>query len=140
MTDDERLNYYYQRTMNTNLRPVDTTKNQEGIEEAIQQFKEKDVRRYPLRLNRTTVIYVKKESRTPAYAEKARKRLGLLVDEPAAKKDVLNEENLRRMYLEEKLLPKQIAEKTNVSIRTVYNRLQMYEIKREAETENKEKE
>lgn len=140
MTDDERLNYYYQRTMNTNLRPVDTTKNQEGIEEAIQQFKEKDVRRYPLRLNRTTVIYVKKENRTPAYAEKARKRLGLLVDEPAAKKDVLNEENLRRMYLEEKLLPKQIAEKTNVSIRTVYNRLQMYEIKREAETENKEKE
>lgn len=126
--------------MNTNLRPVDTTKNQEGIEEAIQQFKEKDVRRYPLRLNRTTVIYVKKENRTPAYAEKARKRLGLLVDEPAAKKDVLNEENLRRMYLEEKLLPKQIAEKTNVSIRTVYNRLQMYEIKREAETENKEKE
>lgn len=140
MTDDERLNYYYQRTMNTNLRPVDTTKNQEGIEEAIQQFKEKDVRRYPLRLNRTTVIYVKKENRTPAYAEKASKRLGLLVDEPAAKKDVLNEENLRRMYLEEKLLPKQIAEKTNVSIRTVYNRLQMYEIKREAETENKEKE
>ena len=140
MTDDERLNYYYQRTMNTNLRPVDTTKNQEGIEEAIQQFKEKDVRRYPLRLNRTTVIYVKKENRTPAHAEKASKRLGLLVDEPAAKKDVLNEENLRRMYLEEKLLPKQIAEKTNVSIRTVYNRLQMYEIKREAETENKEKE
>lgn len=125
--------------MNTNLRPVDTAKNQEGIEEAIQQFKEKDVRRYPLRLNRTTVIYVKKENMTSAYAEKARKRLGLLADESATKKDVLNEENLRRMYLEENLLPKQIAEKTNVSIRTVYNRLQMYEIKRGTKTENKEK-
>lgn len=115
------------------------TINEEGLDEVIRNFVEQNKERYPLRLNKTTVIYVKKENGTSAYAKKACERLGLLTDKPSSKKDLLSEENLRRMYLEENLMPKEIAKRTGVAIRTVYNRLQMYEIKREAETENKEK-
>ena len=82
-------------------------------------------RLFPLRLNKTTVIYVTKDKQNEAYAAKARKRMG--ITEP--KKpfvDPLSEENITKLYKEEKIPPRRMAEMLNVSVRTIYLRLAKY--------------
>lgn len=59
------------------------------------------------------------------YAAKARKRMGIA--EP--KKpfvDPLSEENITKLYKEEKIPPRRMAEMLDVSVRTIYLRLAKY--------------
>ena len=100
---------------------IDTTVNGDVDE----QHKEVERRLFPLRLNKTTVIYVTKDKQNEAYAAKARKRMGIA--EP--KKpfvDPLSEENITKLYKEEKIPPRRMAEMLNVSVRTIYLRLAKY--------------
>jgi len=103
---------------------IDTTVNGD-VESLAEQHKEVEKRLYPLRLNKTTVIYVTKDKRNEAYAAKARKRMG--ITEP--KKtfvDPLSEENITKLYKEENISPRRMAEMLNVSVRTIYLRLAKY--------------
>lgn len=75
---------------------IGTTVNGD-IESLAEQHKEVERRLFPLRLNKTTVIYVTKDKQNEAYAAKARKRMG--ITEP--KKpfvDPLSEENITKLY------------------------------------------
>ena len=82
-------------------------------------------RLFPLRLNKTTVIYVTKDKQNEVYAAKARKRMGIaepkkpFVDPPS-------EENITKLYKEEKIPPRRMAEMLNASVRTIYLRLAKY--------------
>jgi len=103
---------------------IDTTVNGD-VESLAEQHKEVERRLFSLRLNKTTVIYVTKDKQNEAYAAKARKRMGIA--EP--KKpfvDPLSEENITKLYKEEKIPPRRMAEMLNVSIRTIYLRLAKY--------------
>lgn len=80
---------------------IDTTVNGD-VESLAEQHKEVERRLFPLRLNKTTVIYVTKDKQNEAYAAKARKRMG--ITEP--KKpfvDPLSEENITKLYKEENI-------------------------------------
>ena len=82
---------------------IDTTVNG-NAESLAEQHKEVGRRLFPLRLNKTTVIYVTKDKQNEAYAAKARKRMG--ITEP--KKpfvDPLSEENITKLYKEENMPP-----------------------------------
>lgn len=94
---------------------IDTAVNGD-VESLAEQHKEVERRLFPLRLNKTTVIYVTKDKQNEAYAAKARKRMG--ITEP--KKpfvDPLSEENMP---------PRRMAEMLDVSVRTIYLRLAKY--------------
>lgn len=98
---------------------------QRGCGSFAEQHKEVERRLFPLRLNKTTVIYVTKDKQNEAYAAKARKRMGIA--EP--KKpfvDPLSEENITKLYKEEKIPPRRMAEMLDVSVRTIYLRLAKY--------------
>lgn len=102
---------------------IDTTVNGD-VESLAEQHKEVERRLFPLRLNKTTVIYVTKDKQNEAYAA-ARKRMG--ITEP--KKpfiDPLSEENITKLYKEENIQPRRMAEMLNVSVRTIYLRLAKY--------------
>ena len=103
---------------------IDTTVNG-NAESLAEQHKEVERRLFPLRLNKTTVIYVTKDKQNEAYAAKARKRMGIA--EP--KKpfvDPLSEENITKLYKEENMPPRRMAEMLDVSVRTIYLRLAKY--------------
>lgn len=103
---------------------IDTTVNGD-VESLAEQHKEVERRLFPLRLNKTTVIYVTKDKQNEAYAAKARKRMG--ITEP--KKpfvDPLSEENITKLYKEENIQPRRMAGMLNVSVRTIYLRLAKY--------------
>jgi len=103
---------------------IDTTVNGD-VESLAEQHKEVERRLFPLRLNKTTAIYVTKDKQNEAYAAKSRKRMGIA--EP--KKpfvDPLSEENITKLYKEEKIPPRRMAEMLNVSVRTIYLRLAKY--------------
>ena len=55
---------------------IDTAVNGDA-ESLAGQHKEVERRLFPLRLNKTTVIYVTKDKQNEAYAAKARKRMGI---------------------------------------------------------------
>lgn len=56
-------------------RKADTTKNGKKLEECISAHRKREKNLFPLRINRTTVIYVTKDKCTPEYAEKYAKRI-----------------------------------------------------------------
>lgn len=60
-------------------RKADTTKNANNIEldKIVKSQLQKDKKKYPLRISKTTVLYVTKDKCTPEYAEQCRKRMGL---------------------------------------------------------------
>lgn len=59
-------------------RKADTKKNGKNLEECIAAHREREKSLYPLRINRTTVIYVTKDKCTPEYAEKYAGKMKLL--------------------------------------------------------------
>lgn len=54
-------------------RKADTTKNADGLDECIARQLEREKRLYPLRVSKTTVIYVPKCRQTREYAERYRR-------------------------------------------------------------------
>ena len=98
---------------------IDTTVNG-NAESLAEEHKEVERQLFPLRLNNVT-----KDKQNETYAAKARKRMGIA--EP--KKpfvDPLSEENITKLYKEEKIPPRRMAEMLNVSVRTIYLRLAKY--------------
>lgn len=80
---------------------------------------------FPLRLSKTTVIYVTKDKQNEAYAAVARKRMGI-AEPRKVFVDPLSQENITKMYKEDGIAPRRMAEILNVSVRTVYLRLAKY--------------
>lgn len=113
------------RALPDGLKKVDTTVNGDA-ERLVEEHRELERKLYPLRLNSRTVIYVTKDRQNEAYAAKARKRMG--IDEPkkSAYVDPLSKENITRLYKEENVHPRKIAEMLGVSVRTIYLRLAKY--------------
>ena len=54
-------------------RKADTTQNADGLDECIARQLEREKRLYPLRVSKTTVIYVPKCRQTREYAERYRR-------------------------------------------------------------------
>lgn len=103
---------------------VDTTINGDA-ELLVEQHKEVEKKLFPLRLSKNTVIYVTKDKQNEAYAERARRRMG--ITEP--KKpfvDSLSKENITKLYKEDNIPPRKMAEMLDVSVRTVYLKLAKY--------------
>jgi|GEM_PF-1819784 len=57
---------------------VDLTVNGDKTSQAVAAQKKREEKLFPLRLNSKTVIYVKKENQNTHYAEKAKKKIGIL--------------------------------------------------------------
>lgn len=104
---------------------IDTTVNGDA-EILVEQHKQAEKQLFPLRLNKTTVIYVTKDKQNEAYAERARKRMGIKSEPNKPLIDPLSEENITRMYKEENMPPRKMAEMLDVSVRTVYLKLAKY--------------
>lgn len=103
---------------------VGTTINGDA-ELLVEQHKEVERKLFPLRLSKNTVIYVTKDKQNEAYAERARRRMG--ITEP--KKpfvDPLSKENITKLYKEDNIPPRKMAEMLDVSVRTVYLKLAKY--------------
>lgn len=103
---------------------VDTTINGDA-ELLVEQHKEVERKLFPLRLSKNTVIYVTKDKQNEAYAERARRRMG--ITEP--KKpfvDPLSKENITKLYKEDNIPPRKMAEMLDVSVRMVYLKLAKY--------------
>lgn len=103
---------------------VDTTINGDA-ELLVEQHKEVERKLFPLRLSKNTVIYVTKDKQNETYAAKARRRMG--ITEP--KKpfvDPLSKENITKLYKEDNIPPRKMAEMLDVSVRTVYLKLAKY--------------
>lgn len=76
----ERVSITKKKKFNESLgkkRKADVFKNSEDLDEVIaaQLEKDKRTRKYPLRINKQTVIFVSKEKCNEEYAEKYRKKL-----------------------------------------------------------------
>lgn len=56
-------------------RKSDSTKNGKNITECISTQRNREKNLFPLRISRTTVIYVTKDKCTPEYAEKYYKKI-----------------------------------------------------------------
>lgn len=56
---------------------ADTSKNSDKLEEVIQKHKQSENRLYPLRINKTTVIFVTKDKQNEGYAKIYRERHGM---------------------------------------------------------------
>lgn len=105
---------------------VDTTVNGDA-ERLVEEHRKVEKKLYPLRLDKKTVIYVTKDKLNEKYAEKARKRMG--IEQP--KKvfvDPLSQENITKLYKEDGIHPRKMAEMLDVSVRTVYLRLAKYRL------------
>lgn len=103
---------------------VDTTINGDA-ELLVEQHKEVERKLFPSWLSKNTVIYVTKDKQNEAYAERARRRMG--ITEP--KKpfvDPLSKENITKLYKEDNIPPRKMAEMLDVSVRTVYLKLAKY--------------
>ena len=59
-------------------RKVDLTVNGNKTSQAIAAQKKREKKLFPLRLNSKTVIYVTKDKQNSYYAEKAKKKMGIL--------------------------------------------------------------
>ena len=59
-------------------RKVDLTVNGDKTSQAVAAQKNREKKLFPLRLNSKTVIYVKKENQNTCYAERAKKKMGIL--------------------------------------------------------------
>lgn len=103
---------------------VDTTINGDA-ELLVEQHKEVERKLFPLRLSKNTVIYVTKDKQNEAYAERARRRMGI-AEPRKVFVDPLSQENITKMYKEDGISPRRMAEILNVSVRTVYLRLAKY--------------
>ena len=57
---------------------VDLSQNGDKTSQAVAAQKKREKKLFPLRLNSKTVIYVKKENQNMYYAEKAKKKMGIL--------------------------------------------------------------
>lgn len=57
---------------------VDLSVNGDKTSQAVAAQKKREEKLFPLRLNSKTVIYVKKENQNMYYAEKAKKKIGIL--------------------------------------------------------------
>ena len=57
---------------------VDLTVNGDKTSQAVAAQKKREEKLFPLRLNSKTVIYVTKEKQNTHYAEKAKKKMGIL--------------------------------------------------------------
>ena len=57
---------------------VDLTVNGDKTSQAIAAQKKREKKLFPLRLNSKTVIYVTRDKQNSYYAEKARKKMGIL--------------------------------------------------------------
>ena len=57
---------------------VDLTKNGDKTSQAVAAQKNREQKLFPLRLNSKTVIYVTKDNNNTYYAEKAKKKMGIL--------------------------------------------------------------
>lgn len=58
-------------------RKADTTKNGDKVHQCIANQRKREKELYPLRINKTTVIFVKKEKCNEKYAEWYRNRIGV---------------------------------------------------------------
>lgn len=103
---------------------IDATVNGDA-EILAEQHKEVERQLFPLRLNKTTIIYVTKDKQNETYATKARKRMGI-AEPKKTFVDPLSEENITKLYKEENIPPRRMAEMLNVSVRTIYLRLAKY--------------
>lgn len=56
-------------------RKSDNCKNGKKLEECVKAHKKRERNLFPLRINRTTVIYVTKDKCTPEYAEKYERKI-----------------------------------------------------------------
>jgi DNA-binding NarL/FixJ family response regulator len=88
-----------------------------------------DGKRYPLRLNQTTVIMVKKENLNEEYAEKKRIQMGLVYVEKEKTKGnqriTITENELRRLR-DEGMTVKDIAHEYNCGPRTIARRIKEF--------------
>lgn len=103
---------------------VDTTVNGDA-ENLIEERRQLEKNLVPIRLSNTTVIYVTKDKQNEAYAAVARKRMGI-AEPRKVFVDPLSQENITKMYKEDGIAPRRMAEILNVSVRTVYLRLAKY--------------
>ena len=76
----ERVKIKVQKTFNKSLGKSDKPnvfKNSDGLDDviAVQQEKEKKIKKYPLRINKYTIIYVSKDNCNEIYAEQYRKKI-----------------------------------------------------------------
>lgn len=92
---------------------------------------ERDIRRFPLRIDRRTVIYVTKNKLTPEYAEKKRKEFNSV---PTAQKKgggiriSVDVEEVRKLVSSGMYL-KDIARRLGVSRTTIDNYIKKYNLR-----------
>ena len=67
-----------ERATKGTYKKVDLSQNGDKTSQAVEKQKKREENLFPLRLNSKTVIYVKKENQNMYYAEKAKKKIGIL--------------------------------------------------------------
>ena len=67
-----------ERTTKGTYKKVDLSQNGDKTSQAVAAQKNREQKLFPLRLNSKTVIYVKRENQNKHYAEKAKKKMGIL--------------------------------------------------------------
>ena len=66
------------RTTKGTYKKVDLTKNGDKTNQAVEAQKKREKKLFPLRLDSKTVIYVTRDKQNTYYAEKAKKKMGIL--------------------------------------------------------------
>ena len=67
-----------ERTTKGTYKKVDLTVNGDKTSQAVEAQKKREKKLFPLRLDSKTVIYVTKDKQNTYYAEKAKKKMGIL--------------------------------------------------------------
>jgi hypothetical protein len=67
-----------ERTTKGTYKKVDLSVNGDKTSQAVAAQKNREKKLFPLRLNSKTVIYVTKDKHNPCYAERAKKKMGIL--------------------------------------------------------------
>lgn len=107
----------------------DTSSNCDGMEEVISKCMNKEKRLYPLRINKTTVIYVTKNKLNERYRQEYLERMD--GTKPKAntnpRKITISKEELQ-CGISEGLTNSQLAKRLSVSTTTIRNKLKEYEL------------
>lgn len=75
-----------QRKAPTDERKPDTSKNADNLDQIIERQRERERNLYPLRVSKTTVIYVTKKKATKEYAEEYKRDKMMRLDRDGKEK------------------------------------------------------
>lgn len=83
-----------QKKAPTDERKPDTGKNSDNLEEIIERQREQEKNLYPVRVSKTTVIYVTKKKVTKEYAEEYNRDKLMRLDRDGKEKEHIDQESV----------------------------------------------